>query len=245
MARPRYQITEYDWLDCLDWIDHQINQPHWLEQADHPIHTLGIAKIQRHLSQWRTAQYPTKTALKHAQSILEQVFTIDDWGRLRKALSARKRRRREQRIEQKSVNITLTPNAHRMIIEYRNLTGCQTISEAIEHALNDVLREAAENAEQVLSERVMQQLMCLKASEIVEVVAKYLDIAAQRRTLANSCKIAFQLFSKRPGRDSLKLLCDRFCEDLIWNQVHLNISYDSLSLFDQVAIENSHGQELE
>ena len=231
MARPRYQITSDDWLDCLDWVDHQLSLPLWIEQPEHPIHTIGLASLKNKLDQWRQQQFPSTQIRTEAQELLEQAFTIDDWGRLRKALSARKRRRREERLEQKAVNVTLTPDAHKMITEYRNLTACQTISEAIEHALQDALAQARGNAAQVLNEQIMQQLMPLKASEIVQLVAAYLELAGQQRSLANSCKIAFQLFSKRPDRESLKLLCDRFSEDLIWNQVHLHITYDSLGLF--------------
>lgn len=238
MARPRYQITKEDWLDCLDWVDHQLSLPLWAEQPDHPLNAIGVKTLQDKLDYWRTVTFPNQAMLNGAQQVLEQSFTMEDWARLRKALSARKRRRREQRMEQKAVNVTLTTNAHKMIVEYRNLTGCQSISDAIECALKDALNEARVNAERVLTDQIMSLLMALKASEIVQVVAAYLELTAGKRTLANSCKIAFQLFSKRPDRESLKLLCDRFTEDLIWNQIHLQIPYHSLSLFEPMSEAN-------
>lgn len=230
MARPRYRITEADWLDCLDWFDHQLSQPHWLTEPDHPIHSFGLATLKECLTQWREVEKPSRELLDSVQEILEPSFSMEDWGRLRKSLSARKRRRREKRLEVKPVNITLTPESHHLLVEYRDLSNASTFSEAIELAMQNALTTIRAQFEKELHLEVMESLKGLKASEIIKTVEDYLELAQEKRSLANSCKIAYQLFRKRPDRDSLTLVCDRFAEDLVWNEVHLKISYKKLDL---------------
>jgi hypothetical protein len=231
MARPRYKITETDWLDCLDWFEHQLNQPHWLTKVDHPIHGFGLATLKECLVQWREIDKPSKELLASVQEILEPSFTLEDWGRLRKSLSARKRRRREKRLEAKPVNITLTPDSHRLLVEYRDLSGAATFSDAINLAMQKAIVDIRVNFEKRLHTEIIDRLKQLKASDIVKTVEGYLALAREKRSLANSCKIAHQLFIKRPDRESLRLVCDRFSEDLVWNEVHLKVSYLSLINF--------------
>jgi hypothetical protein len=230
MARPRYRITETDWLDCLDWFEHQTNQPHWVEKPDHPIHSFGLATLKECLAQWREVEQPTRELLDSVQEILEPSFTLEDWGRLRKSLSARKRRRRERRLEVKPVNITLSPESHRLLVEYRDLSNASTFSDAVEQVLQNALTDIRVQFEKTLQMEIMDRLKSLKASEIIKTVEAYLDLAQEKRSLANSCKIAYQLFIKRPERDTLRLVCDRFAEDLVWNEIHLKISYKTLNL---------------
>lgn len=231
MPRPRYQINSDDWLDILDWLEHQLNQPQWLTMHEHPIHSFGLATLKDCVVEWRTVEKPTRDLCSSAQTILEESLTMDDWGRMRKSLSARKRRRRERRQENKSINITLTPSAHRALVEFRELSGATTFSDAIENHLNNTLEDLRKQHELTLEQNIQAILKDLKASELIKMVASYLELAQTRRSLANSCKIAHQLFMKRPDRNSLVLVRDRFVEDLIWNELHLNVEYHSLPMF--------------
>ncbi len=231
MARPRYQINRRDWLDCLDWLEHQLALPHWLTMDEHPIHQLGLMTLQECLYQWREVATPTDELCQSVQKILDTSLTIDDWGRLRKSLSARKRRRHQKRIDEKQVNITLTPSAHQMLVDYRDMASCATFSEALESAISHALDELRESQVKDLNLVLLELTQTLKASELITMVEDYLTRSEQKRSLANSCKIAHQLFLKRPDRSSLRLVRDRFIEDLIWNQVHLKIGYQSLGLF--------------
>ena len=231
MARPRYRINRKDWLDCLDWLDHQLSLPDWVLKEGHPIHSFGLMTLRDCLNQWREVKKPTDELCDSVQEILEASFTIEDWGRLRKSLSARKRRRQEARIDEKPINITLTPSAHQMLVEFRDLSSSATFSEAVESAIRQALVELQHQQEHDLTKTLLNHCQSLKASELIAQVERYLQRTEQKRSLANSCNIAHQLFLKRPDRSSLQLVRDRFIEDLIWNQVHLKISYQSLGLF--------------
>ena len=231
MARPRYQINRQDWLDSLDWLDHQLASPVWLTIEEHPVHQLGLMTLRECLNQWRDVSKPTDELCASVQEILDSSLTLDDWGRLRKSLSARKRRRREQRIEEKQVNITLTPSAHQALVDYRDLSTSATFSEAIENAVRHALAELQENQEKHLNVELLDHCKVLKASELIAMVKLYLERTERNRSLANACKIALLLFLKSPDRSSLRLVRDRFIEDLIWNQTHLKINYRSLGLF--------------
>jgi len=158
----------------------------------------------------------------------------DDWGRLRKSLSAKKRRRREKRLDTKPVNITLTSAAHQILNDFKDLSGSSTLSDAIELGFQQAIDDLRAKKEVSMAEDIMALLRTYKASEIIKIVEKYLLLAKERRSLANSCKIAYQLFTKRPDRNSLKLVCDRFAEDLVWNEIHLKISHQQLSIFANV-----------
>ncbi len=239
MARPRYQINPQDWYDCLDWLDHQLAQPTWLTERDHPVHSIGLSTLKDCLNQWRDVDRPTLDLCQSVQDILVRSLTMEDWGRLRKSLSARKRRRRETRLAEKPINITLTPSAHQMLVEYRDLSATGTLSEAVETAIQQALVELRESRERDLERELLEFLRHFKASVLIEVVQNYLELTTTRRSLANSCKIAHQLFLKRPDRNSLRLVRDRFVEDLVWNETHLKVPYASLNLFpDDLTLNN-------
>ena len=67
-----------------------------------------------------------------------------------------------------------------------------------------------------------------KASDLVKIIENYLNLAVTRRSLANSCKIAQKMFLTRPDRTAYEMMMERFVEDLVWNSVHLKISYQTL-----------------
>lgn len=228
MPRPRYQINATDWLDCLDWLDHQLSQPTWLTQSEHPVHEFGLKALKECVVQWRDIDRPTDDLCQSAQGILESSLTMDDWGRMRKSLSARKRRRREKRSDSKTVNITLTPAAHQALTELRDLSGAATFSDAIENHLQCAMTDLRKGREAQLIQQLKDLFRPLPASKFVKLVESYLALAQEKRSLANSCKIAQQLFMKRPERDTLKLVRDRFIEDLIWNELHLGVNYSEI-----------------
>lgn len=228
MARPRYQINPEDWFDCLDWLDYQLQQPHWIHEPDHPIHSFGLAVLRECVVQWRDIDRPTQDLCASAQEILQDSLTMEDWSRLRKSLSARKRRRTQRKQQSKAVNITLTPAAHEALTQFRLLSGAATFSEALEDHLQEPLAQLRQLREQRLTSELKERLAKLKASEVVALVEHYLEMTLKRRSLANSCKIAHQLFLKRPDRESLRLVRDRFIEDLIWNDSHLKIAFSDL-----------------
>lgn len=228
MPRPRYQLNADDWFDCLDWLDYQLQQPDWLNEPDHPVHGFGLAVLKECVVQWRDIGRPTADLCQSTQSILEESLTIDDWGRMRKSLSARKRRRRERQRHRKAINITLSPAAHEALQDFRALSGAATFSDALENHLVDALNNLRAHREQQLTDELKSKLSSFKASELIQQVEVYLELANSKRSLANSCKIAHHLFIKRPDRDSLRLVRDRFIEDLIWNETHLKIPYGQL-----------------
>ncbi|WP_320822765.1 hypothetical protein [Reinekea sp.] len=234
MARRRYQINATDWFDCLDWLDYQLTLPDWLSRPDHPIHGVGIAGLKDHLMQWRAIEPPHKDLYQSAQLVLNEALQDDDWGRLRKALSAKKRRRREKRLDTQPINITLSAAAHELLLDYKQLSGALTLSDAIEQGLQPGMLELAQRHEQELLAELLERVGHIKASELVKIIENYLKLAVARRSLANSCKIARQLFLKRPDRGTYKLMMERFVEDLVWNNVHLKIHYREFELFTEL-----------
>ena len=230
MARPRYRISSQDWLDCLDWFEYQTHQRQWLLQPEHPIHEMGISSIQQSIAQWRQVEKPTNEMLRKLQQLLDHSITEEDRARYRKALSAKKRRRREQRLQIKPVNITLTTEAHRDLVEYKKLTGIKTLSEAVESGLKSALYELNKQKENEQSQQLLTQLSRYTPKELTKYTLRYLNCCTQQRTLANSCKVAFDLFKQSPNRNSAQLLIERLVEDLVWNNVHLGVTVESLNL---------------
>lgn len=228
MGRPRYHINPKDWFDCLDWFEYQLSQPHWLTDINHPIHSFGLSTLKECLTQWREIEHPTIELCESVQQIVEPSFTLEDWARLRKSLSARKRRRKEKQLDIKPVNITLTDEAHRQLKDYKNYTASTTLSEAILNALSFATESAKKAFEQKLQQQLKRLLGDYKPSIQVSLIDSYLVLAQQRRSLANSCKIAYQLFKKRPEASTLSMAVDRLIEDLIWNEVHLKVKADAL-----------------
>lgn len=231
MGRPRYKVNPDDWSDTLDWLNNQLGQPEWLVNGDHPIHRFGIVALRECLVEWQMVSHPTEALCGSAQAILTEALHDDDWARLRKALSARRRRRRERRGDQKSVNITLSPIAHAHLVELKEISGFSTLSETLETALPEATKQAKSAKAKQLSAEILTRLKALKPIDQVLLIEKYLTKTQERRSLANACKIAYQLFRKRSDADSLKLLQERFVEDLVWNELHLSISYLTLDLF--------------
>ena len=228
MARPRYHLNARDWLDCLDWLDYQLTLPDWLGQPEHPIHRTGIASLKSHLNHWRSIDSPNDELFQAAQLVLVKVFDDDDWGRLRRALSAKKRRRRDRRLDTQPVNITLSAEAHRLLLDYKFLSGALTLSDAIEQGLQPGMLELEQQHEQDLFAELLQRMDQFKASDLVKIIENYLNLAVTRRSLANSCKIAQKMFLTRPDRTAYEMMMERFVEDLVWNSVHLKISYQTL-----------------
>lgn len=230
MARPRYQINAADWFDCLDWLDHQLQQPDWLHEPDHPIHSVGLSVIKECVAQWRDIDHPSDALCRSAQDILQESLTMEDWARMRKSLSARKRRRRERQRHNRAVNITLTPQAHEALTEFRLLSGAHTFSEALEHHLQDSMITLRAQHERKLTAELQHRFQSLTTSVLLQMVEDYLELSQHRRSLANACKIAHQLYRKRPERDTLRLVRDRFIEDLVWNDTHLKVNPDDLGI---------------
>jgi hypothetical protein len=230
MARPKYKINPTDWLDCLDWLSYQLTLPKWLELPKHSIHDMGIPALLDCINQWREVKNPSEELCDAAQSILDNALEAEDWSRLRKALSAKKRRRKEKRHDSSPINITLTPEAHRVLLEFKDLTGEDTISNAIIEGLKDMIGQMTAASEQLRTKTLKQALKSYRASELVKLVGDYLNKSDERKSLANSCKIAFQLFQKRPDKNSFNMIIERFIEDIVWNETHLKISLDEMNL---------------
>lgn len=233
MGRPRYHINYEDWLDCLDWLDHQCARSDWYTLAQHPAQIFGISKLKHCVREWRSIARPSESELASAQKILLDVLTTDDWGRLRKALSARKRRRRESTQDTKPVNITLTRLAHQLLAEYRDLTDSTTLSDAIEVGLQGAMSEARRQKEKKLETAIQDWLQTYPPKAIIRSSERYLAITDQRKTLANSCRFALQVFNRRRDAASFQLLRERFVEDLVWNELHLKVSFKELTIWDE------------
>ena len=232
MARPKYRINRADWLDCLDWLSYQMTLPKWLEFPKHSIHDMGIPALIDCVNQWRDVVTPTDELCDAAQHILDNALEADDWARLRKALSAKKRRRKEKRYDTSPVNITLTPEAHRVLIEFKTLIGEETISSAITEGLKEAMTQLTAANEIARTKLLQRTLKTYRASELVQLVGNYLNRSDERKSLANSCKIAFQLFQKRPDKNSFNMILDRFVEDIVWNETHLKIGLVEMNLVE-------------
>lgn len=230
MARPKYKINRKDWLDCLDWLSYQLTLPKWLEQPKHSIHDMGIPALMDCVNQWRDVVNPSDELCSAAQTILDNALEAEDWARLRKALSAKKRRRKEKRYDTSPINITLTPEAHKVLIEFKALIGEETISSAIIEGLRETISKLTASNEVERTKLIQQTLKTYRASELVQLVGNYLNRSDERKSLANSCKIAFQLFQKRPDKTSFNMILDRFVEDIVWNETHLKIDLAEMNL---------------
>jgi hypothetical protein len=230
MARPKYKINRKDWLDCLDWLSYQLTLPKWLEQPKHSIHDMGIPALMDCVNQWRDIVNPSDELCSAAQTILDNALETEDWARLRKALSAKKRRRKEKRYDTSPVNITLTPEAHKVLIEFKELIGEETISSAIIEGLRETIGKLTATNEVERTKLFQKTLKTYRASELVQLVGNYLNRSDERKSLANSCKIAFQLFQKRPDKTSFNMILDRFVEDIVWNETHLKIDLAEMNL---------------
>ncbi|MFQ3281496.1 hypothetical protein [Reinekea sp.] len=230
MARPKYKINRKDWLDCLDWLSYQLTLPKWLEQPKHSIHDMGIPALMDCVNQWRDVAVPSDELCTAAQKILDNALESEDWARLRKALSAKKRRRKEKRYDTSPINITLTPEAHKVLIEFKELIGEDTISSAIIEGLRESISKLSANNAVERTKQIQQTLKTYRASELVQLVGNYLNRSDERKSLANSCKIAFQLFQKRPDKTSFNMILDRFVEDIVWNETHLKIDLAEMNL---------------
>lgn len=230
MARPKYKMNRTDWLDCLDWLSYQLTLPKWLEQPKHSIHDMGIPALMECVNQWRDVVNPSDELCSAAQKVLDNALEAEDWARLRKALSAKKRRRKEKRFDTSPVNITLTADAHKILIEFKELIGEETISSAIIEGLRDSMIQLTANNEVARTKLLQQTLKTYRASELVQLVGNYLNRSDERKSLANSCKIAFQLFQKRPDKTSFNMILDRFVEDIVWNETHLKIGLAEMNL---------------
>lgn len=228
MSRPKYHLNNKDWLDCLDWLEYQLTLPKWLEQPKHSIHDSGIPALQKLIIQWRSVERPSAELIDSAQFVLDNSLESDDWARLRKALSAKRRRRKEKRYDTGPVNITLTAEAHKCLLEYKLASGADTLSTAIIDGLSNSLATLKKHQEKHRHEQLMNEVKAVKASKMIAMIDQYLELCEQRRSLANSCKIAFQLFSKRPDKASYRMTVDRFVEDLIWNESHLGIKAEEV-----------------
>lgn len=230
MARPKYRINRKDWHDCLDWLSYQLTLPKWLEQPKHSIHDMGIPALKDCVMQWREVANPSDELCDAAQHILDNSLEAEDWARLRKALSAKKRRRKEKRLDNAPINITLTPEAHKMLLEFKELTGEETISSAIIEGLREPIQTLTQSGAEARAKQLLQVLKSYRASELVGIVGAYLGRSDERKSLANSCKIAFQLFQKRPDKTSFHMILDRFIEDIVWNETHLKVTLAEMNL---------------
>ncbi|GGX52097.1 hypothetical protein [Saccharospirillum salsuginis] len=221
MPRPRFVIGPDDWFDTLDWLDHQLSQPTWLLDEQHPIHRLGLATFQDRVRQCRYASQPTHPDCQALQSLLTDSLTRPDWDRLRKTLSARRRRRRERRLDQSPVNLTLTPAAHHWLKNLAEAGGFATLSQALEESLPQLVAEHEASNQQTRQQRIEEQLAGWPRSWLLAVIERYLDRASRERSLATACRIAYQWFQREPDRHKESLLKERFIEDLVWNETHL------------------------
>lgn len=230
MARPRYQLNRKDWLDCLDWLQNQLDNPNWLVDSAHPINALGVNRLKEWLVEWRELSPPDKETLAQAQRVFDQALTLEDWTRMRKALSARKRRRREKMQSAKPVNLTIQPEAYEQLIEYKKLSDSDTLSEALVHALEIANSSQQKRVERKIAGRVAEYFSRLSEKEQISFVESYLFSAEKNRQWANSTRIAYKLYLRNPNDNHLALVLQRFQEDIVWNQLHLGLRFDDLGL---------------
>jgi len=221
MPRPRFVIGPDDWFDTLDWLDHQLNQPTWLLNEQHPIHQVGLATFKDRVRQCRYASQPTHPDCEALQNLLTDSLTRADWDRLRKTLSARRRRRRERRLDQAPVNITLTPQAHHWLKNLTDAGGFATLSQALEDALPQLVAEHEAANQQARQTNIETTLKHWTRAQLLSAIERYLDLASRERSLATACRIAYQWYQREPDSHKEALLKERFIEDLVWNETHL------------------------
>ncbi len=221
MPRPRFVISPDDWFDTLDWLAHQLNQPAWLLAEQHPIHQLGLATFHDRIRQCRYATQPTYPDCEALQTLLTDHLTRADWDRLRKTLSARRRRRRERRLDQAPVNLTLTPQAHHWLKQLTQAGGFGTLSEALEESLSEMVAQLEIRNQEERQQQVEALLQDWPRAQVMRAIEAYLHQASIERSLATACRIAYQWYQREPDRHKESLLRERFIEDLVWNETHL------------------------
>lgn len=221
MPRPRFVIGPDDWFDTLDWLDHQLSQPTWLLDDDHPIHQIGLATFKERVRQCRYATQPTHPDCYVLQSLLTDSLRRSDWDRLRKTLSARRRRRRERRLDQSPVNITLSQHAHTWLKNLTEAGGYDTLSEALEATLPELVAQQEAVNQQQRRQRIEDTLSTWPTEQLLGVIERYLDRASRERSLATACRIAYQWYQRDPDAHKETLLKERFIDDLVWNETHL------------------------
>ncbi|TCS42530.1 hypothetical protein [Reinekea marinisedimentorum] len=231
MARPRYQINAKDWHDCLDWLDYQSQRTEWIAMPDHPVHEIGIHGLQERIAKWRALERPAKEDFRKVQLILDHSLTEQDRSRMRKSLSAKKRRRRDKRMLTKPVNVTLTPQAHATLVEFKELSSIETLSEAIETGLEAALQGLKARKEMERLKQLNHRLASLSWPELEGCARNYLKIAETRKSLSDNCKVALQMFLDDQCQSSANLLVDRLVEDLVWNELYLQVTAESLGIF--------------
>lgn len=221
MPRPRFRIAADDWFDALDWLDYQLNQPGWLVAQGHPIHQLGIAHFKEQLRQFREIEEPKQGHCDDLQALLTEALERSDWDRLRKTLSARRRRRREKRTNQGPVNLTLSGQAHQWLKQLAQAGQHNTLSDALEQHLPDLVAQLEADAQSQRAAKLEAELAGWSQSRLLQAIETYLSQAAEERSLATACRIAYQWYQREPDANKAGLLRERFIEDLVWNEAHL------------------------
>lgn len=221
MPRPRFHITPDDWFDTLDWLEYQLSQPGWLLDEVHPVHQQGLAHLTERIHQCRYVQTPTHPDCDALQTLLEHNLDRSDWDRLRKTLSARRRRRRERRLAQSPVNLTLSTQAHHWLKQLARAGQYTTLSDALAESLPTLVAELESQAQGNLKAELERTLANWTELDLIRAVDQYLEHARADRSLATACRIAFQWHQRDPDRHKAQMLKERFIEDLVWNEVHL------------------------
>lgn len=221
MPRPRFHITPDDWFDTLDWLEYQLSQPGWLLDEAHPVHQQGLAHLTERIHQCRYVQTPTHPDCDALQTLLEYNLDRPDWDRLRKTLSARRRRRRERRLAQSPVNLTLTTQAHHWLKQLARAGQYTTLSDALVESLPALVADLESKAQGNLKAELERALASWTELDLISATDQYLETARSDRSLATACRIAFQWHQRDPDRHKAQMLKERFIEDLVWNEVHL------------------------
>ncbi|WP_108127125.1 hypothetical protein [Saccharospirillum mangrovi] len=221
MPRPRFRIGTDDWFDALDWLDYQLAQPSWLVANKHPIHQLGLAHFKEQLRLFRNVEEPGQGHCDDLQAMLNDALERGDWDRLRKTLSARRRRRREKRTNQGPVNLTLSGQAHQWLKQLAQAGQHSTLSAALEFHLPDLVAQLEADAQAQRAEAIEAELADWSQTHLLAAIEAYLARAAEERSLATACRIAYQWYQREPDVTKAGLLRERFIEDLVWNEAHL------------------------
>ncbi|MHA7878253.1 MAG: hypothetical protein ACX931_00550 [Saccharospirillum sp.] len=221
MARPRYHLRPSDWFDVLDWLTYQLNQPDWLTNPEHPVHRSGIRHLADRVEQLRHVSVPTHPDCQLLQAYLNECLARHDWDKLRKTLSARRRRRREKRTQQAPINVTLSPDAHHWLKQLVRAGGFATLSEAVEGTLPDLVATLESQARDHRYQDLAGHFARYDAPALCGAVEYYLEQTSHQRSLATACRIAYQWYLGAPDAHKEALLRERFLEDLVWNESHL------------------------
>jgi len=221
MTRPRFHLTPDDWFDTLDWLEYQLSRPDWLVAERHPVHQQGLAYLTERVHQYRYVQTPTHPDCDALQTLLEQSLERPDWDRLRKTLSARRRRRRERRLAQSPVNLTLSTQAHHWLKQLARAGQFNTLSEALAQSLPSLVSDIEQQAKVQLEAKLTLVIENWLEFDLIRVVDSYLNQAKTDRRLATACRIAFHWHQRDPDRHKANMLKERYIEDLVWNEIHL------------------------